>query len=164
MATSDVIAWKPLGELLVERGLLTVGELDDALEEQARSGERLGAILVARKAVAGAVLTGLLAEQAGVELETQGGFGSGLFSKLAGRHEPSGSEPPRTGTVATPGRGKQPSLSSAAPEPSDPAYELSALRVDLELLRAHNAKLEAELAALKAKPKQRRRAPSKPTT
>ena len=70
MATPDVIAWKPLGELLVERGLLTPGELDDALDEQARTGERLGAILVARKTVAGAVLTALLAEQAGVELET----------------------------------------------------------------------------------------------
>jgi hypothetical protein len=165
MATPEVIAWKPLGELLVERGLLTPGELDDALEEQAQSGERLGAILVARKAVAGAVLTALLAEQAGVELETQGGFGSGLFSKLA-RQEP-GSQPARRSDGNT-----QRSIDRQAPsggaaataELPDPAYELSALRAELELLRARNEQLETEIASLaskraEAKPRSRRRAP-----
>ena len=86
MAQCPVIAWRPLGELLVERGLLTTEQLDDALQEQESTGERLGAILVARKAVPGVVLTTLLAEQIGVELETQGGFGSGLFTKIAERH------------------------------------------------------------------------------
>jgi hypothetical protein len=61
MAHCPVISWKPLGELLVERGLLTTEQPDDALEEQAATGERLGAILVARKAVPGVVLTTLLA-------------------------------------------------------------------------------------------------------
>ena len=166
MATPDVIAWKPLGELLVERGLLTPGELDDALDEQARTGERLGAILVARKTVAGAVLTALLAEQAGVELETQGGFGSGLFSKLA-RQEPSGPQASNAG-----GRTAQGSVSRQASSDgeavaavlSDPAYELSALRAELELLRARNEHLEAELAALaprRAEAKPRSRSASK---
>ncbi len=164
MASPEVIAWKPLGELLIERGLLTPCQLDDALGEQARTGERLGAILVARKAVAGAVLTALLAEQAGVELETQGGFGSGLFSKLA-RQEPSGSPPAHTAAMTTPRSGdrRAPSGAAAAPELPDPAYELSALRAELELLRARNAELEAEVASLaskreEAKPRSRRRA------
>src|SRR5262245_27439370 len=153
MATPEVIAWKPLGELLVERGLLTLGQLDDALEEQARTGERLGAILVARKTVAGAVLTALLAEQAGVELETQGGFGSGLFSKLA-RQEPSGS--PASNAAARPTQRSADRQASsdgeaAAAGLSDPAYELSALRAELELLRVRNEQLEAELAALASK-------------
>src|SRR5688500_10259823 len=92
MAQCPVISWKPLGELLVERGLVTTEQLDDALEEQVATGERLGAILVARKVVASVVLTTLLAEQVGVELETQGGFGSGLFSKIAERHGTTGPE------------------------------------------------------------------------
>jgi hypothetical protein len=163
MATPEVIAWKPLGELLVERGLLTPGELDDALDEQARTGERLGAILVARKTVAGAVLTALLAEQAGVELETQGGFGSGLFSKLA-RQERSGSQASNAAARPTHGSGSRQAASdgeAAAAAQSDPAYELSALRAEVELLRVRNEQLEAELAALapkraEAKPRSRR--------
>ena len=162
MATPEVIAWKPLGELLVERGLLTPGELDDALDEQARTGERLGAILVGRKTVAGAVLTALLAEQAGVELETQGGFGSGLFSKLA-RQEPSGSLASNAAARTPRSVDRQPSSDgeAAAAALSDPAYELSALRAELELLRVRNEQLEAELAALaskrtEAKPRSRR--------
>ncbi|HLW58350.1 MAG TPA: GspE/PulE family protein [bacterium] len=41
-----------LGELLVELGLLTAAQLQEALAEQARTGERLGAILLARRYVA----------------------------------------------------------------------------------------------------------------
>lgn len=167
MATPEVIAWKPLGELLVERGLLTPSQLDDALDEQERTGERLGAILVARKAVVGAVLTALLAEQAGVELETQSGFGSGLFSKLA-RQESSGSRATPTAPVTQRSGDPQPTPWGAATEAlPDPAYELSALRVELELLRVRNAQLEAELASIastRAEPKPRtRRRPSKTT-
>jgi hypothetical protein len=159
MAQCPVIAWKPLGELLVERGLLTTKELADALREQEATGERLGAILVARKAVPSVVLTTVLAEQVGVELETQGGFGSGLFTKLAKRHGtavPQAAEP--LPAVAS-DRGD--SQYTIATEPSDPAYELSALRAELELLRARNAQLEAELAELKMKPASPRRASSK---
>ena len=83
MVPQQMVTWKPLGELLVERRLLTVDELDDALEEQSLTGERLGAILVGRRIVASAVVTTVLAEQVGVELETQDGFGSGLFSRIA---------------------------------------------------------------------------------
>jgi hypothetical protein len=160
MAHCPVISWKPLGELLVERGLLTTEQLDDALEEQAATGERLGAILVARKAVPGVVLTTLLAEQVGLELETQGGFGSGLFSKIAERH---GSTAPDISErlpapATTKGAGSEPPIAART---LDPAYELSALRADLELLRARNAQLEAELAELKTKPASPPRASSK---
>jgi hypothetical protein len=159
MTQCHVISWKPLGELLVERGLLTPEELDDALEEQEATGERLGAILVARKAVPSVVLTTLLAEQVGVELETQSGFGSGLFSKIAERHGTAVPKPSHQPPAATSdGKGSQHTI---AAEASEPAYELSALRAELELLRARNAKLEAEVKALSKKPVARGRAPSK---
>ena len=161
MAAEQVIAWKPLGELLVDRGLLTVDQLDDALEEQTRTGERLGAILVARKIVAGAVLTTLLAEQVGVELETQGGFGSGLFSKIARRNGPAALDDDEQRSAAATYAGDDALLHEAAAAMEDPAFELSALRAELEMLRARNAQLETELASLKAKkPASRRRATS----
>jgi hypothetical protein len=160
MAQCPVISWKPLGELLVERGLLTMDQLDEALQEQEATGERLGAILVARKAVPGVVLTTILAEQVGIELETQGGFGSGLFSKIAERHVTAIPEAPvlHTETAAA---SDDDGPEAVIAKPNDPAYELSALRAELEMARARNAQLEAELEALRTKPPARRRTSSK---
>jgi hypothetical protein len=164
--TEEVVSWKPLGVLLVDRGLLTVEQLDDALEEQARTGERLGAILVARRVIAGAVLTTILAEQIGVELETQRGYGSGLFSKMAKRN----------GLTDAPARergGELPSYDAyadaevvEASESDDLAFELSALRAELDRLRTRNAELESQLAELAAKKRKTssRRKPAKSTT
>ncbi|MFY9578645.1 MAG: hypothetical protein WAQ33_04920 [Gaiellaceae bacterium] len=65
--------WRPLGVLLAERGLLTEGELEDALDEQQRSGRLLGEILVGRGYLTGWTLTRVLTEQHGVELLSAGG-------------------------------------------------------------------------------------------
>lgn len=163
MEAASVIAWKPLGELLVERGLLTVTDLDDALEEQERTGERLGAILVARRIVAGAVLTTLLAEQVGVELEVQGGFGSGLFAEIARRNGTTESPEAELPVVE---EVRDDSLHAAAATFDDPAFEISALRAELDLERARRLQLEEALAALRAKfapkPAPKRRVKSKP--
>lgn len=93
-------------------------------------------------------------------METQGGFGSGLFSKIAERH---GSAAPEISEhVPAPARAKgDGSEPPVAAGKLDPAYELSALRVELQLLGARNAQLEAELAELKPKPASPRRASSK---
>ena len=76
-----------LGEMFVEKGLLTEAELEDVLVEQARTGRRIGQIVVARGLISGPALTTVLTEQLGVELETEHGFGSGLWSQIARRHE-----------------------------------------------------------------------------
>jgi hypothetical protein len=55
--------WRPLGELLVEKKLLTEEELELALTEQAETGRLLGAILVERGYVSGPALAVALAEQ-----------------------------------------------------------------------------------------------------
>lgn len=60
--------WRPLGALLVERGLLTADELEDALAEQERTGALLGEILVGGCYVSAFSLTRTLADQHGVEL------------------------------------------------------------------------------------------------
>jgi hypothetical protein len=65
--------WRPLGALLVERGLLTGAELEQALSEQRRTGRVLGEILVARGYVSGLALARALADQHGVQLRPKGG-------------------------------------------------------------------------------------------
>lgn len=57
--------WLPLGELLVERGLLSRRQLELALAEQKRTGRRLGEVLVAYGFVSQQALTTTLLEQVG---------------------------------------------------------------------------------------------------
>ena len=78
--------WRPLGELLVDKGLVTKDELELALAEQSESGRLLGAILVQRGYVSGPALAIALAEQYGVELATERGFGTGLWAEIDRRH------------------------------------------------------------------------------
>jgi hypothetical protein len=75
-----------LGELFVEKGLITREELAEALAEQKESGKRIGQILVMKGLVSRPDLTAVLAEQLGVAMEKQEGFGSGLWSEIRRRH------------------------------------------------------------------------------
>lgn len=59
-------SWRPLGDLLVERGLVTADELAGALDEQARTGRRLGTVLITRGIVSEPELTSALVEQIGI--------------------------------------------------------------------------------------------------
>lgn len=78
--------WRPLGELLVSKNLVTEEEVEAALAEQSESGRLLGAILVERGYVSGPALAVALAEQYGVELATERGFGTGLWAEIDRRH------------------------------------------------------------------------------
>jgi hypothetical protein len=57
---------RPLGRLLLERGVVSQEELDSALEDQRTSGRRLGEILVAHGSVSWATVAAVVAEQHGV--------------------------------------------------------------------------------------------------
>jgi hypothetical protein len=65
------LAWRPLGEILVQRGLVTELELHDALREQQQEGGRLGEILFGRGLVSGVDLRDALAEQHGLDLRVE---------------------------------------------------------------------------------------------
>src|SRR5438105_15949572 len=80
------ITWRPLGQLFVERGLITQDELEEALVEQRETRKRLGAILVSRGLVSGPELTSVLVDQLGMELTKESGFGSGLWDEIRRRH------------------------------------------------------------------------------
>jgi hypothetical protein len=60
--------WRPLGDLLVDQGLLTPTELELALAEQARSGRLLGQIVVDHGYLTAFSLARVLSEQHGVQL------------------------------------------------------------------------------------------------
>jgi hypothetical protein len=66
-------SWRPLGALLVDKGLLTESQLDAALAEQRRSGRLVGQILVESGALSPLSLARALSEQHGVELQTVAG-------------------------------------------------------------------------------------------
>jgi hypothetical protein len=75
--------WRPLGKLLVQRGLLTAGELEAALDEQERTGSLLGEILMRHGLLSRLALASSLHEQS-LAPELESGFGTGLRSALGG--------------------------------------------------------------------------------
>ena len=75
--------WRPIGQLLVQRGLLSSDELEAALDEQERTGGLLGEILMRTGLLSKLALASSLHEQSLAE-EPESGFGSGLRSALSG--------------------------------------------------------------------------------
>ncbi len=65
--TSVQLPWRRLGALLVSEGLLAPDQLREAFEEQGRTGERFGTIVVERGWVTRADVAMALAQQAGLE-------------------------------------------------------------------------------------------------
>jgi hypothetical protein len=91
----ETSVWKPLGELLVEQSWITPAALEQALEEQARTGQKLGLIVVDAGFISVEELTTVLLEQCGIDISTQDGFGSGLRDELARRGRRREREPVR---------------------------------------------------------------------
>jgi len=140
--------WRPLGELLVAKGLVTEDELELALTEQSDTGRLLGAILVERGYVSGPTLAVALAEQCGVELKTERGFGTGLWAEIDRRHRQGrGVDDETEGESEGNGEGnvvqlepvKLAAVVAPTPEP-DP---------QLDRLRAENRRLQDEIEHLR---------------
>lgn len=74
---------------------MTPADLEDALEQQAQSGQKLGQIVVESGFITVEELTTVLLEQCGIDMSTQDGFGSGLRDELAKRGGRRGREPVR---------------------------------------------------------------------
>jgi hypothetical protein len=70
-----------LGEMLMIEGLLTPEELDAALQEQDDSGRPLGEIILRRGLISAPTLVNALAQQIG-QLELESGYGSGLRNAI----------------------------------------------------------------------------------
>jgi hypothetical protein len=150
--------WRPLGELLLEKGLVSPDELELALAEQAESGRLLGAILVERGYVSGPALAVALAEQYGVELPTERGFGTGLWAEIDRRHRAGRSqdEEPAQDDGPRPRQDNVVKLEPVAaprvevvpdPEP-EPDPELERLEAENDRLLDELARLRGEFARL----------------
>jgi hypothetical protein len=96
---SAFFPWRPLGALLVERGLLTEPVLERAIAEQRRSGRLLGVILVESGYVGGGDLARVLAEQHGVELRAGEAAASDAVRRIehVSRQAPTATSPAEDG-------------------------------------------------------------------
>ena len=75
-------AWRRIGELFVEKSLITESELEQALAVQAASGRPLGQVLVSEDLVSSPEMTDVLVEQLGRKVAKEEGFESGLWSEI----------------------------------------------------------------------------------
>ena len=75
-----------LGSVLIEQGAATLADVELALKTQIETGDRLGKILVELGLVCSPALARAVAGQAGVELEHEHGFGTGLRSEIERWH------------------------------------------------------------------------------
>jgi len=125
----------------VDKGLVTKDELEFALTEQSESGRLLGAILVDRGYVSGPALAVALAEQYGVELEAERGFGTGLWAEIDRRHRAGRGHEPETGNVVKLEPVPLPPRVEVVPDPQpDP---------EVERLEAENRRLQDEIERLR---------------
>jgi len=131
--------WRPLGELLVEKGLVTKEELDRALTEQEETGRLLGTILVERGFVSGPALAVALAEQYGVEVEPERGFGTGLWAEIDRRHRAGRGLPPAENENVVQLEPMKAPLLEAVPDPEP----------EVERLQEENRRLQDELEQLR---------------
>ena len=79
-------AGRRLGALLLEQGAISEDDMAQALAVQGEDGKRLGEILLDHDLVSRPLLARVLAEQIGVSLVEEGGFGSGLRDRIERRH------------------------------------------------------------------------------
>jgi hypothetical protein len=130
----------------VEKGLVSREELSHALEEQEKTDRLLGAILVESGYVSGPALAVALAEQYGVELKTERGFGTGLWAAIDKRH--------RAGRVATDEvEDVQENENVVQFEPVKPQLEAvpdPEPNPEVESLQAENRRLQEEIERLHA--------------
>jgi hypothetical protein len=161
--------WRPLGQMLVERGLIDEQQLENALREHASSGEPIGSVLVALEYIPEETLRHVLLEQCGLDMSRQEGFGSGLLGQLerrgvghrtAAREQAATVEPSPVKTEAVeapPTPTPEPVLVAAAAPDEESAERKGALRetvstsIDslLETFEERSQALTAELAAMR---------------
>ena len=82
---TDRNAWRRIGELFVEKALITGSELEEALAVQAAYGRPLGEVLVSQDLISSPEMAEVLVEQLGRRVAKEDGFGSDLWSEIRHR-------------------------------------------------------------------------------
>jgi exonuclease VII small subunit len=78
-------AWGRIGELFVEKALITGSELEQALAVQAAGGRPLGEVLVSQGLISSPEMTEVLLEQLGRKVAKEEECGSALWSEIRRR-------------------------------------------------------------------------------
>lgn len=146
---------RPLGQILVERGLISRAELEEALSEQRKTGRRLGEILLAHRLITRPSLARALLDQQGLALERDRGFGSGLFAAIERRASPRLAETddgaasaPRLADGTDPGRGGSAEARASVRRTAEAVNAVPLELLDQPVVDARLADIEARLAAL----------------
>jgi hypothetical protein len=142
--------WRPLGMLLVQKGLINEEQLEEALALQVQSGRRLGEVLVGRGFASRLAIQDALADQLGLLEEPPRGFGTGLRAKLVdreGRPGHTGEDGPQ---VELPANVVQLPMARPRQEPAALAREVDRLHLAVAARDERIAELEHELAAVRA--------------
>ena len=135
-----------LGELLVEKGLITEAQLEHALAAQQQSGAPLGEILVGLGFASAPAMANALADQRGGPLRTEYGFSMGP-TRLVGT------------SLEEPALDRAARAEAAAAQPEQEALQLSlaqhqdalaAARATIETLKTACASAEASVEPLQA--------------
>src|SRR5262249_20647629 len=129
-----------LGLLLIEMGVISEEQLEQALKVQEESGERLGDILIARGYTSRLAIQDALAQQSGLWLEPGEGYGTGPRAQLIRREEraaPQAAEAPLQRQELEKEEESEPNVRFLHAEEDDHEDELAAIKGTLkEYVRA----------------------------
>jgi hypothetical protein len=136
-------AWCRIGELFVEKALITGSELEQALAVQTASGRPLGEVLVSQGLISSSEMTEVLMEQVGRKVAKEEGFGSALWSEI--RRRTSRMPEQQLTTMAESADEPNQRISQLAKHLTDTRLALDQERVACEWARAEAAATKEEL-------------------
>jgi hypothetical protein len=138
-------SWRRIGELFVEKALITGSELEQALAVQAASGRPLGEVLVSHGLISSPEMTEVLMEQLGRKVAKEEGFGSALWSEIS-RQSPRTPER-RLTTMAESADELNRRISQLNQDLTETRFALDQQRAAYEASRAEAAATKEELRA-----------------
>ncbi|HEX3454525.1 MAG TPA: hypothetical protein VHS03_07860 [Gaiellaceae bacterium] len=151
-------AWGRIGELFVEKALITRPELEEALAVQAAGGQSLGEVLVSQGLVSSREMAEVLVEQLGRRVAKEDGYGAALWAEIrrrASRRE----QPPATTADSADELNQR--ISQLMQHLTDTQLALDQERAACESARAEAAELATIVDRLQAERDERSRAEAK---
>lgn len=138
-------AWQRIGELFVQKALITGAELEQALAVQAAAGRPLGEVLVRQGLISSPEMTEVIMEQVGRKVAKEEEFGSALWSEI--RRRISRMPEQQLATMAEPADELNQRISSLIQHLTDSQSALDQERAGYESARAEAAATKEELGA-----------------
>jgi hypothetical protein len=152
-------AWGRIGELFVEKALITGPELEEALAVQAAGGQSLGEVLVSQGLVSSREMAEVLVEQLGRRVAKEDGFGAALWAEIRRRASRMPEQQLATATESAEELNQR--ISQLMQHLTDTQLALDQERAACESARAEAAELATIVDRLQAERDERSRAEAK---